>query len=343
MSSRPLPPTGLSGVLLASWRLRCETPLAVRNGLQVEYESQDHHKSRGDRIRFHWRPKDKKPGEDQDEAAVAALHYGYVVEGGRLAARHAVPPSSVRGALRSWTISHLVHPRYRSGMTPPENETPEETDAYLARVKQAQDDPAGGWLTIASLFGQAFESRDEELELSRAGRLRVETDPFEGKGPQSISVNGWLEDEAEPVGPENARRQMTVRNPLDRVTHASRKGGLHQFLEFCAGEEFNLRLKIIDPQDSDLGLLGLWLREMNLGMLRLGALAAIGRGRVAVVEEQSSVCLWLQAGDPLPDWLDGFEPAGDGAAEEPLAGLWREYRLPVAALDRFIINLQTNG
>lgn len=343
MSSRPPTSTGLTGVLIADWRLRCETPLAIRNGLQVEYRSQDSFKSRGERIRFHWQPKKAKTDEKKDEAAVAALTYGYVVEGERVVARHTVPPSSVRGALRSWTINHLVHPQYRSGMIPPENENPEEVDAYLARVKQAQDDPAGGWQTIASLFGQAFESRDEDLELSRAGRLLVETDPFEGEGPQPIAVNGRLEDEAEPVGPENARRQMTVRNPLDRITHASRKGGLHQFLEFCAGEEFNLHLKIIDPQASDLGLLGLWLREMKTGMLRLGALASIGRGRVSVVEERSAVRLWLRAGAPLPDWLDGFEPAGDGAAQEPLAGLWREYRLPAAALGRFIPYLQSNG
>ncbi len=324
--------SGVYGVLIADWRLRCETPLAIRNGIKVAYQVVDQNKSRGMDTSFHWRTPDKAKGDRE----VTALHYGYEVSGGKVQAVSFIPPSSVRGALRSWTINHLIHPNYRSKMSPPSKEDPAKTEVYLAAVRQALASPDSGYHWIASLFGLAFDTRVEEADLSNAGRLHVSTERFSQAAPQPIAVNGTLKDGM--AGPTNARRQMTVRNPLDHITHASKEGGLHHFLEFCKGEEFKIHLTVLNPQASDLGLISLWKRELDSGMLRLGALSSIGRGRVSVIDEGYQV--WLGPGAPASMRREEMIPAEDPAAEEALSGLWDPYLLPADRLEQFINVLQ---
>ncbi len=318
---------GLHGVLRATWKLRLVTPLAIRNGLSIKYSEPKASKSRGLHVRFKW----QEP--DETDYEVAALHFGYEVVEGTLRAFHFVPASSVRGALRSWTINHLVHPNYRQDMTPPEHDDdPEEKKqkAYLKRVQEALNDPHSGYCLMANLFGLAFETRKKahELALAHAGRLRVETEKFANTQAHPIAINGVLDDGA--VGPPNVNRQMTVRNPLDRMTHASKEGGLHHFLEFCAGESFLVHLTILNPKAQDLGLLSLWVREIDEGMLRLGALSSIGRGRITVSEQ--SYRLWQRANlSPL----EGCASVSNAMSNDVLAGLWREYELPVEKLSAF--------
>jgi CRISPR/Cas system CSM-associated protein Csm3 (group 7 of RAMP superfamily) len=134
------------------------------------------------------------------------------------------------------------------------------------------------------------------------------------------------------VGPGNAARQMTVRNPLDRITHASRDGGLHHFLEFSRGQSFNVQLVIRNPQASDLGLLSLWQREMDDGLLRLGALSSVGRGRVKVVE--AGYRLWQRANAPAFQGMDKFI-AEESESQDILAGLWQSHTLPTQSLSQF--------
>ncbi len=323
---------GVHGVLLARWRLRCETPLAIRNGLSISVAEPKRPKTRGMGLTFRWLP------HQGDEHEVAALHYGYEVSGSQVRSYHYVPASSVRGALRSWTINHLVQPAWRRDMTPPDKEEGKEAqDAYLGRVRGALSERASGWELIGSLFGSALDTREEENRWSNVGRLRLETERFAcatkrcDAPPQPIAANGRVAQGD--VGPGNARRQLTVRNPLDRMTHASREGGLHHFLEFCAGEEFVVRLAIVNPQGVDIGLLGLWVREMNDGLLRLGALATIGRGRVKVNEE--GYTLWQRPGAPALEGFERFTKAGALAPDDALAGLWEPYTLAPEALAHF--------
>lgn len=323
---------GVHGVLRVDWRLRCVTPLAIRNGLTIGYDETKINKGRGLGVKFRWR----EPEESGYEVAI--LHFGYEIADGALHIYHYVPASSLRGALRSWTINHLVRPEFRKDMMPPEYDdehdpTEQRQKTYLNRVKAALDDPHSGYRPVASLFGLAFETRKEARDLAHAGRLRVDTRRFAAAQPRPIAINGKLNDGA--AGPANAHRQMTVRNPLDRMTHASKEGGLHHFLEFCAGESFAAQLTILNPRPADLGLLSFWVREMNEGLLRLGALASIGRGRVQITEQ--SYHLWQRA-DLTP--LQRFESVPDTSTGEVLAGLWRAYRLEAARLSEFESSLR---
>jgi len=127
---------------------------------------------------------------------------------------------------------------------------------------------------------------------------------------------------------------MPARNPLDRITHASRDGGLHRFLEVIRGETSKVRLRIINPLDCDLALLGLWVRELNDGMLRIGTLSSIGRGRMEV--RQQTYELWRRANAPklqgrafLGDETDGNRP------NEILSGLWKCHVIPPEKLLEF--------
>jgi hypothetical protein len=320
--------SGVYGVFIADWRLRCETPLAVRNGVRITYQVQDALKSRGKDTRFYWREKVSTNKKDNE---VAALHYGYKIQGDRLAMIHFIPSSSVRGALRAWTINHLVEPEYRSGMTPPTKTDQAQTEAYLAGVRASLSTPQSGYQWIASLFGMAFDTRSAGDDLANAGRLRVETEPFASATPQPVLLNG--DPETAMAGPTNVRRQMSVRNPLDRVTHASRDGGLHHFLEFCKGEVFQVRLTVLNPRGSDLGLIGLWRRELNAGLLRLGALSSIGRGRVSIDPRAETYQLWLGPGAPPMAFLEHIPVDIHAAPGDALAGLWDAYSLPPGILD----------
>lgn len=327
--------SGVYGVLKAHWKFRCETPLAIRNGLSISHIDGSQNKNRGVGQRFMWRP----PNDNDDsESKVAALHYGYKVVNNNVEAYHFVPPSSVRGALRSWTINHLILPSYRTNIAPPEKKEESETKNYTAKIQQALADPKSGYQLIASLFGQAFDTRDDIENLSNAGRLKIETTWFSTAKAQPISVNGILEDDGL-VGPINANRQMTVRNPLDRITHASKEGGLHHFLEFCKGETFEVNMTVVNPQSSDLGLLSLWQREINDGLLRFGALSSIGRGRVSIQESDHKIQLnpskkpeWMP--EQLKPYIDISNPNVDA-----LSSLWDTYRLD-SSLDHFIPYLE---
>ena len=182
---------------------------------------------------------------------------------------------------------------------------------------------------IASLFGQALDTR-AEVELSNAGRLRIETDPFEDAQAQPIFVNG--DPTSVQSGPANVQRQLTVRNPLDRVSHASRDGGLHHFLEFRRGASFGLRLTVLNPSGYDIGLVTLWRRELEAGMLRLGALCSIGRGRVSITSARYQV--WRSRQAPAAPWTNGLKSTMTPDSE-PLGGLFDAFEIPPEALSQF--------
>lgn len=318
---------GVHSVLLIRWNLRCETPLVIRNGLSVGYTEAKQPKSRGLNLEFKWVEK-----EAGSEHAVSILHYGYEVNDSSVSAYHFVPSSSVRGALRSWTINHLVNTDFLGSITPPPQDDKILLEDYLNNVRSALADRRNGYQLVASLFGLALDTQDTSKSLGNAGRLQLETDKFTQAKVQPIVVNGILNNQAQ-VGPGNVGRQMTVRNPLDRVTHASKEGGLHHFLEFCRGESFTMQMSVLNPQGCDLGLISLWRREMNDGLLRLGALSNIGRGRVCVKEE--SYTLWKRSSAPVLEGVQHFTRAESPSVDDALTGIWQEYTLPVNKLDNF--------
>ncbi len=316
---------GVWGVLKVDWSLICETPLVIRNGLDICYTVSEAVKTRNQGLNFAWKGKVEKT-----EYEVAALHYGYEVKDGKVGKYHFVPASSVRGALRTWTIRQFVQSDFQGRLTPPKADQSEAIQAYFKSVQAALTSPQTGYPLVAGLFGLALEARQQADLPGNAGRLIVETEPFASPAGRAIAING--PQPGGEMGPANARREMAVRNPLDRVTHASKDGGLHHFLEFCRGETFGVHLSILNPRQADLGLVSLWVREMNTGLLRLGALTSIGRGRVRVQEQ--GYRLWQAHGRPAWPHFVQETPAPTG---EALAGLWECRRLeePEQALRSF--------
>lgn len=326
---------GVHSVLLVEWLLVCKTPLVIRNGKTLAYtENTGRPKTRGRDLTLQWREADKKGQKKNDkitEAEVASLAYGYAIEDGQVVSYHFVPASSVRGALRSWTLRHLLHPDFRGKLLPPSSEDKAETKVYLAELKRALEYRRYGYELVASLFGLATDTRSGEELPANVGRLSVETEDFAGMEGGKIEVGGAMMGARQ--GPQNVRRQMRVRNPLDRITHGSKDGGLHHFLEICRGETFTVRMAIVNPLDSDIGLLSLWQRELDDGMLRLGALSSIGRGRVAIQTQQYT--LWQEAAAPPLAGMMYFQPDEAAEDEDALAGIWQRYRLLSEKLVQF--------
>lgn len=316
---------GVHSMLLAYWQLVCETPLAIRNGLQITYSDSAPTKTRYQDLYLSWQ------ASQESGHAVTALHYGYEIREGEVRPVHSVPSSSVRGALRSWTIRHLVQAKLRAAFQPASSEDVEEAQAHNVILRQGLARRESGCELIASLFGLAADEAESGAP-ANAGRLIVETERFDGANLRPVDVSGVKM--AADAGPDNVRRHLSVRNPLDRITHASREHGLHQFLEVARGQTFGVHLRIVNPLDCDLGLLGLWVREIDYGMLRIGALASVGRGRVAV--RQPSYELWRRPNAPQlagHAWLN--EATAEEDSDDILTGLWTRYTVAPDALLRF--------
>ena len=338
---------GAYSLLLATWNVTLETPLVIRNGRTLSYGEDASTKSRNQHLHLNWLAGANATHE------VAALFDGYEVVDGRVVSYHYVPPSSVRGALRSWVIRHMVPSQFFAALVPTsrakgagDSETdpplpdassdliPSETQEAAPDLQAAFQTRKNGFHLVASLFGFATDTRDGTNAPANAGRLSIETDKFRGAAMRKIRVAGATMEVEQ--GPENVARQMTVRNPLDRITHASRDGGLHHFLEFSRGATFSIRLRFLNVQPTDLGLLYLWQREIENGLLRFGALASIGRGRVSV--QPQSYTLWRRRNAPVMAGLEQFRqlPAGG----DILDCLWEGYEIDHAMLESFVKTLK---
>jgi len=203
--------------------------------------------------------------------------------------------------------------------------------AHKACVLKGLAQSDTGCKLIVSLFGLAADEGETDMP-SNAGRLTIETERFTGAELWPIDVSGVSMETSE--GPSNVHREMTTRNPLDRMTHASVEGGLHRFLEVTRGATFKVHLRIVNPLDRDLGLLGLWVRELNDGMLRIGALSSIGRGRMEVNKQAYE--LWRRPNAPR---LQGHafirEEAGGNRNNDIMAGIWARYVVSSEALLKF--------
>ena len=325
---------GVHSVLQVEWQLTCKTPLAIRNGKALSYlENSAKAKTRGKDQALQWKESNKAARSNAQgvtESEISSLAYCYAVEDEQVVPYHFVPASSVRGSLRSWTLRHLLHPEYRGKLVPPANDEEEGTLQYLSDIREALADRRNGYEVVASLFGLSADTRDETMP-SNAGRLRVETERFRGVDVTTIDAGGATMQATE--GPQNAHQQMRVRNPLDRMTHSSKDGGLHHFLEICRGETFTVRMSILNPQDWDIGLLGLWGRELDDGMLRFGALSSIGRGRVSIAEQNYT--LWRRPNAPALTGLVHFERQEAAQDGDALSGIFQAYILSNSSLVHF--------
>lgn len=296
---------GLQSKLQVKWHVHCETPLVIHNGTSPCGESN-----------------------------LANINYNYAIEADELKRSYIVPASSVRGCLRAWTISNLVDKEDKEGYSAlkpqPKTDGTTELEPYKPPLN-----PSKAYQLVASLFGLAFDAGSDTTAQSNMGRIRLETTPFHPttKTSSSPHINESY----------NARIQKRPRTPIDRVTQAAKEGGLHFSEEFCRGEKFDILISILNPRPSDLGLLSIWAREINIGLIRIGALASIGRGRISI--QEATYTLWQNSRTnllndyPNQDRFSLVDIESTGYKADALAQFWQMYNLPVDNLSLFEADL----
>ncbi len=252
------------------WNVTLETPLVVRSGGKFGWKNASHSKTRNYNMRFRW---GAEAGGLDD---ISDLYCSVGVNGRDAIPYYHIPSSSIRGALRAWTIRYLL----------PESWWNIER-ALKEHVRQNASAPLPPNLDrILSLFGFVVNTgnKDIDREYTHAGRLTIKVEPFSESAPMP-DVDGSWADNHPGDSPANAKRHIKTRNPVDRITNAAKDGGLHSFLEFSTGQSFVLEIIIEDRKDFDRKLVSRWREDINTGMLRFGALCSVGRGRVSISGE----------------------------------------------------------
>lgn len=280
---------GIQSALHCHWRLTLKTPLVIRSGKQASYKNnkEGYKKGRGQETEFSWEKTEKD--DDQTWTEVADFNYQFTVgTDDELTVDYAIPPSSVRGALRQWLIKTMVEKDERSLFQSPKLEgfSKEEKTKLLYQMSVARTkvaDTGHNWHHILSLFGNAFDFTPEELEkqdpMTWTGRLIVTTMLAQGS---KNSIDGIETEHMPPNALDNIQRHINARNPLDRMTMAAKEHGLHHTLEMSSGQEFEVKLQIFNPKAKDIEMLQLWEEDINDGFLRFGGLTSQGRGRCEI-------------------------------------------------------------
>lgn len=322
---------GVTSVLKVDWTLRLETPLCIRNGTKSALKSTGAgKKTRNIAMDFFWNK--EKSG---DEVEVSEAAFCVVVEKNEATGkdeavpRYRVSGKSVRGALRSWTITHLVDEDFQVLFT----ETKKASDDKETATKAADDRKKlwekaltfPGFELVWDLFGGVIGGDDKAADMpARNGRLSCLTNPLDNRADKPLLKGSWQPGANSNFGPKNAFRHITVRGPLDRITQAAKSGGLHQFVEFSPNQSISVSFRVANPTPPDLGLFSVWRQEIDSGMLRMGGLSSIGRGRMKV--EKASYVL---AGRD-EDLADFARLPGTDVADDLFANLWKVRKLDIS-------------
>jgi len=311
---------GVNAVLVTKWKLGLETPLCIKNNSSSAFNPTDgEKKTRNCNMSFGWNRL-----TTGDEVQVSDAHFEIHIKDRQVLPCYSIPASSIRGALRSWTIKHLVK-KELWGLLYKLNEDKEN----IHKIKEAIESNPGLELAL-DCFGMAVEEPDRiKGNISQAGRVKVEVLALENESEKPlVQGNDWKTGENQ-FGPENVCRHISVRGPVDRITHAAREGGLHYFLEFSPNQTFDVVLRVVNPEPVHLGLIALWEREIDIGILRVGGLTSIGRGRLRVENSQHDLFA-------LPGYKGnwGLESAQEkqGQSDDILAQLWKTYPISEAGI-----------
>ncbi len=283
---------GVMGVLHGHWQLELQTPLLIRQGSASVFKQKpaSHKKGRGQDAAWLWGS--SQAGDEWSQ--ITDFNYQFLIdEKNLLQVEHSIPASSIRGALRNWTIKQLLlRERWRDfSLDNKVEKTEVELSALMQQARQRLEDTKNRWRDILSLFGSAYDLNPETDDpLTWAGRLRLKTQipPASGKTIDMVAATN---------GPENINRHVNVRNPLDRVTMAAKDKGLHFALEMSEGEMFEVDFHILNPKRADVELLVVWCEDLESGYLRFGGLTSQGRGRVTIAKETYQ--LFVSVASPL--------------------------------------------
>ena len=321
MTKQPLFANGINAVLVTKWKLRLETPLCIKNNSSSAFNPTDgEKKTRNHNMSFGW----NRSTTNNDEVKVSDAHFGIYIKDGRILPCYSIPASSIRGSLRSWTIKHLVKKKLWGLLY-----KLDENKENIHKIKGAVESNPG-LAFLCDFFGMAVEESDRiENNISQAGRMKVEALPLKNESEKPwVQGNDWKQGESR-FGPQNVCRHISVRGPVDRITHAAREGGLHYFLEFSPNQTFDVVLRVVNPDPVHLGLIALWEREIDAGILRVGGLTSIGRGRLKVENSQHDLFA-------LPgykgDWKLESAQEQQGQSDDILAQLWKSYPITEAEL-----------
>ncbi|MFZ4526411.1 MAG: RAMP superfamily CRISPR-associated protein [Chlorobium sp.] len=284
--SLPFPfENGVTGILHVSWTVTLQTPLVIRSGTNASKEKSDKsEKGRNSNCQFSWIDKTNDENDGENWSEVKDFNYEFKVDGdGNLKAIYSIPGSTIRGALRQWTIKKLIPDFSKKlfSITKLENDKTIDLAEKMKEALRAVEDTGNFWHHILSLFGSAYDlNPGNDRPLTWSGRLRIDTIRLDGM--QHNQCMGIAPGSQDSDAPDNIKRHINTRNPMDRVTMAGRSGGLHSGLEMSEGEKFTIEFRILNPKLLDLKILKLWMRDINTGFLRFGGLTSQGRGRVSI-------------------------------------------------------------
>ncbi|MEE4355056.1 MAG: RAMP superfamily CRISPR-associated protein [Desulfococcaceae bacterium] len=314
-------PRGLHSLLRVQWKLRLETPLCIRSGHTSAFGSGTGNKNRNSKMSFLW---NREKG--RDNAEVSELCTGLRVEQGQLVPVYSIPSSSLRGALRSWMLLRFVEEKLWSPLCrAAENvktENMEELRAALA------DTSAKGLHLLTDCFGMALDTgAGDKSPVGQKGKLGLEVFPLKNPSPMPhVQGDDWQKS-GNDFGPVNAPRHISVRGPADRITHGAKDGGLHYFLEFSPGQSFDAVIKMVNPTPELIGLTAVWEREINSGMLRLGGLTSVGRGRMRLLEKSHCIFAAADREAELKEFFAERMTEDSLPSQEIFSNIWKCFRL----------------
>jgi CRISPR/Cas system CSM-associated protein Csm3 (group 7 of RAMP superfamily) len=316
--SIPFPfPQGVSSLLKCIWTLELKTPLVIRASTNASIHNNEGKKGREKTNEFRW---EEESSKDSDWTAIRDFNYEFAVgEDNKLIARYSIPGSSIRGALRQWTIKALVKDDEMSLFTLPKLEKNDTIGRAIRMInaRVAVENPDNFWHDVLSLFGTAYDLNpgvDEPLIWS--GRLEMGSVTLpDGEG----KTDGFQYDASEvnTCAPKNIDKHVKTRSPLDRVTMAAKKGGLHSVIEMSEEQQFTVEFRILNLKPNDLKIVRLWKRDIDAGFIRFGGLSSQGRGKVKIVNDAYSI--YAACHTPLGEAIRGF---GKEEIAQDFAGIW---------------------
>jgi len=291
---------GALGVLQGKWQLTLKTPLLIRQGslpeskAALKQQPKNFQKGRGQEVGLLWKTAPAKLKEqsqfyEKEWSEITDFNYHFFVDDkNQLQVQYSIPASSVRGALRQWAIKNLITNRDEWNLFRLEKQdkkTEQDLTNLIEKLWEHLQKRKSRWTDILSLFGIAYDiDPNVDNRLIWAGRLRLTTRVNETASNKVLDAVGKSITATD--GPQNMKRHVTVRNPLDRVTMAAKEQGLHFGLEMSEGETFEVNFHILNPKPTDIELINLWHTDIHNGFLRFGGLTSQGRGRVEIDGEQ---------------------------------------------------------
>lgn len=325
--SRTTNQSQIHGVANIVWTLSTVTPLCIKSGTTSVWKQAGGNavKTRLVNAEFDFFKKQK---DGDNESDISDFYFDSYIDGNIPKIRYRIPATSVRGAIRNYTIRRLIPKEYwRAALdaTGEEDGDNPQPDANDAKLVMALKQP--GWHIVQNLFGLSMDRESDDLsDESVSGRIMLLVDDLklqeENEFKTGLIAGTWGSNVK--LGSTHGKMVITTRNPLGRVTQGAKDKGLHTFMELAPGNEFKVRIKICNPDYSDLGLIAFWEKSINNGLLRIGGLSSVGRGRLTL--KKTIVNLYLKHPEMFAEI--GLEKAAPPKKEDILSDVFQKYKIP---------------